>query len=126
LVPNDTASFNEESSENKNVSYNNLYNKRSLSLVTPNATYPSIVTQHHHLNQIQRNIFIPNDAVRDEKVDLLHAQMQRLQQHLEETERKKKEDELLSWKEKYKEAKLEARLAQLQLREQNKYMCVIQ
>ena len=125
LRPNDTVSFNEESSENKNLTYNNLYNKRSLPLVTPNATYPSIVTQHH-LNQIQRNIFIPNDAVRDDKVDLLHAQIQRLQQHLEETEKKKKEDELLSWKEKYQEAKLEAWLAQLQQQQQNKYMCVIQ
>lgn len=114
-----------EAVKTKKVTYNNLYNRRSLPLVTPNATYPSIVTQHH-LNQIQRNIFIPNDAVRDDKVDLLHAQIQRLQQHLEETEKKKKEDELLSWKEKYQEAKLEARLAQLQQRQQNKFMCVIQ
>jgi hypothetical protein len=89
LVPNNTGSYNDDSSENKNVTYNNLYNNQSLPLVTPNDTYRSIITQHH-LNQIQRNIFLPNDAVRDEKVDLLHAQMQRLQQHLEETERKKK------------------------------------
>jgi hypothetical protein len=104
LGPNDTASFNDESSENKNVTYNNLYNKQSLPLVTPNATYPSIVTQHH-LNQIQRNIFIPNDAVRDEKVDLLHAQMQRLQPHLEETERKKKRGRIIELERKISRSK---------------------
>jgi hypothetical protein len=113
MGPNNTASINNDSSENKIVTYNNLYKNQSLPLVTSNDTYPSIVTQHH-LNQIQQNIFIPNDTVRDGKVDLLHAQMQRLQQHLEESERKKKEDKLLHWKEKYQEAKLEARFAQLQ------------
>jgi len=44
LVPNNTGSYNDDSSGNKNVTYNNLYNNQSLPLVTPNDTYRSIVT----------------------------------------------------------------------------------
>jgi len=125
MVPTTIASYNYDSSENKNVNYNNLYNNEPLPLVTPNETYRSIITQHH-LNKIQRNIFLPNDAVRDEKVELLHAQMQWIQHHQEETEREKKEDKILQWKEKYREAKQDAQFAQLQNREKSNCMCVIQ
>jgi len=52
--------------------------------------------------------------------------MNRLQNQLEEAERKKKEEELLEWKEKYHEAKQEARFAKLENREKSNYMCVIQ
>jgi len=88
------------------------YNMNNLPHVTPHDGYRSIITQHH-LNNIQRIIFFTNENKNNDPLNQLRAEVQQLQHLLQESERKKEEEELLTWKEKYKEAKQEARDAKI-------------
>jgi len=125
MVKTEGDNYHDEFSMNNSLAGKGTNNNHTYPLVTPNDTYRPIITQNH-LSHIQRNIFLPQDMVRDDTIQALQQQMNRLQNQLEEAERKKKEDELLEWKEKYHEAKQEARFAKLENREKNNYMCVIQ
>jgi len=117
--------YHEDFSTNNSIAGKLTHNNNCYPLVTPNDTYRPIITTNH-LSHIQRNIFMPQDTGREDTMLVLQQQMLRLQNQLDEAERKKKEDELVQWKEKYHEAKQEARFAKLENRDKNNYMCVIQ
>jgi len=101
VVMKEAVSYIGELSNNNALSGNQTYNIQNLPFVTLNDTYQSIITQNHLSHQ--HNIFLPHEINREDKMQILHAQIQRLQQQLEETERKKNEEELLEWKEKHHE-----------------------
>jgi hypothetical protein len=88
--------------------HQNVGNYHHLPIITPHETYKSIIMQHN-LSNIQRNIFLSNEQGKDSKVQLLHLQLQLMQQQMEDNNMRKKEEELAALKEKYTEAKQEAR-----------------
>jgi len=89
MVETEGDNYHEEFSMNNSIAGKQTYNNHSFPLVTPNDTYCPIITQNH-LSHIQRNIFMPQDMVREDTMQALQQHMHRLQNQLEEAEQKKR------------------------------------
>jgi hypothetical protein len=109
--------------------HQNVGNYHHLPIITPHEMYKLIIMQHN-LSNIQCIIFLSNEGGKDSEVQLLHLQLQLMQQQMEDNKKRKKEEELAALKEKYMEAKQEARDARMGGNNGNKekttYICIMQ